>query len=197
VPRGSRTGGSTGIPADVYWSNEANREVLEIENQYKEGLITDGERYNKVVDIWAQVTENIGFEILDELGSVMITDPSGKKKRVPSFNPIFMMADSGARGSAQQIRQLAGMRGLMAKPMLVVMPLGYGAPEIVSRQTTGIRDPNLRDRNMQKFREALLGEHFTYAHAMGVLAATVLLVDALVIAVGPEAKGVSFRKRTR
>ena len=95
---------------------KANQEVLEIENQYKEGLITDGERYNKVVDIWAQVTENIGFEILEELGTVMITDPSGKKKRVPSFNPIFMMADSGARGSAQQIRQLAGMRGLMAKP---------------------------------------------------------------------------------
>ncbi|HYB19844.1 MAG TPA: DNA-directed RNA polymerase subunit beta', partial [Thermodesulfobacteriota bacterium] len=95
---------------------KANREVLEIENQYKEGLITDGERYNKVVDIWAQVTENIGFEILEELGNVVITDPSGKKKRVPSFNPIFMMADSGARGSAQQIRQLAGMRGLMAKP---------------------------------------------------------------------------------
>jgi DNA-directed RNA polymerase subunit beta' len=95
---------------------KANQEVLEIENQYKEGLITDGERYNKVVDIWAQVTENIGFEILEELGTVMGTDPSGKKKRVPSFNPIFMMADSGARGSAQQIRQLAGMRGLMAKP---------------------------------------------------------------------------------
>jgi DNA-directed RNA polymerase subunit beta' len=94
----------------------ANREVLEIENQYKEGLITDGERYNKVVDIWAQVTENIGFEILDELGTIEITDPGGKKKRVPSFNPIFMMADSGSRGSAQQIRQLAGMRGLMAKP---------------------------------------------------------------------------------
>ncbi len=95
---------------------QANREVLEIENQYKEGLITDGERYNKVVDIWAQVTENIGQEILDELGTEVITDPTGKKKRVPSFNPIFMMADSGARGSAQQIRQLAGMRGLMAKP---------------------------------------------------------------------------------
>ena len=95
---------------------QANQEVLEIENQYKEGLITDGERYNKVVDIWAQVTENIGFEILDELGTVTVTDSAGKKKKVPSFNPIFMMADSGARGSAQQIRQLAGMRGLMAKP---------------------------------------------------------------------------------
>ena len=95
---------------------QANQEVLEIENQYKEGLITDGERYNKVVDIWAQVTENIGFEILEELGTMMVADPGGKKKRVPSFNPIFMMADSGARGSAQQIRQLAGMRGLMAKP---------------------------------------------------------------------------------
>ncbi len=95
---------------------KANKEVLEIENQYKEGLITDGERYNKVVDIWAQVTENIGFEILEELGTITVTDPSGKKKKLPSFNPIFMMADSGARGSAQQIRQLAGMRGLMAKP---------------------------------------------------------------------------------
>jgi len=96
---------------------KANQEVLEIENQYKEGLITDGERYNKVVDIWAQVTENIGFEILEELGTVTVIDPAtGKKKRMPSFNPIFIMADSGARGSAQQIRQLAGMRGLMAKP---------------------------------------------------------------------------------
>jgi DNA-directed RNA polymerase subunit beta' len=95
---------------------QANHEVLEIENQYKEGLITDGERYNKVVDIWAQVTENIGFEIIDELGTVSVTDSAGKRKKVPSFNPIFMMADSGARGSAQQIRQLAGMRGLMAKP---------------------------------------------------------------------------------
>ncbi len=96
---------------------KANQEVLEIENQYKEGLITDGERYNKVVDIWAQVTDNIGFEILNELGTMTITDSaSGKSKRVPSFNPIFIMADSGARGSSQQIRQLAGMRGLMAKP---------------------------------------------------------------------------------
>lgn len=95
---------------------KADQEVLEIGNQYKEGLITDGERYNKVVDIWAQVTENIGFEILNELGNTTMTAADGKKIQVPSFNPIFIMADSGARGSAQQIRQLAGMRGLMAKP---------------------------------------------------------------------------------
>ena len=90
--------------------------VGEIEEQYKNGLITDGERYNKVVDIWAEVTDRIADEMLRELGTETITDEKGVKTTVPSFNPIFMMADSGARGSAQQIRQLAGMRGLMAKP---------------------------------------------------------------------------------
>ncbi|HWQ27702.1 MAG TPA: DNA-directed RNA polymerase subunit beta', partial [Dehalococcoidia bacterium] len=96
--------------------DEANAAVREIEDQYNKGLITDGERYNKVVDIWAEVTDQIADEMLRELGTQQITDADGKPKRVPSFNPIFMMADSGARGSAQQIRQLAGMRGLMAKP---------------------------------------------------------------------------------
>ncbi|MCZ6623264.1 MAG: DNA-directed RNA polymerase subunit beta' [Deltaproteobacteria bacterium] len=94
----------------------AHEDVLEIEEQYKNGLITDGERYNKVVDIWAEVTDRIADEMLRDLGTETITDDAGHKVTVPSFNPIFMMADSGARGSAQQIRQLAGMRGLMAKP---------------------------------------------------------------------------------
>jgi DNA-directed RNA polymerase subunit beta' len=94
----------------------AHSEVKEIQTQYSEGLITNGERYNKVIDIWAHVTEEISAEMLKELGSDTYTDDKGKVVKVPSFNPIFMMADSGARGSAQQIRQLAGMRGLMAKP---------------------------------------------------------------------------------
>ncbi len=95
----------------------AQKDVQEIEEQYTEGLITDGERYNKVVDIWAQVSEQIAEEMMSEIGAENVTnEETGEKKRVPSFNPIFIMADSGARGSAQQIRQLAGMRGLMAKP---------------------------------------------------------------------------------
>jgi DNA-directed RNA polymerase subunit beta' len=79
-------------------------------------LITDGERYNKVIDIWAQVTENIAGVMLKELGSEVVIAPSGEKQTTESLNPIYIMADSGARGSAQQVRQLAGMRGLMAKP---------------------------------------------------------------------------------
>jgi DNA-directed RNA polymerase subunit beta' len=93
----------------------AQKEVAEIENQYLEGLITDGERYNKVIDIWAQVTEEVAAEMMAEIGTETVKKGSQEKKQ-PSFNPIFIMADSGARGSAQQIRQLAGMRGLMAKP---------------------------------------------------------------------------------
>ncbi|MBI3752972.1 MAG: DNA-directed RNA polymerase subunit beta' [Deltaproteobacteria bacterium] len=95
---------------------KAYAEVQEIQRQYNEGLITDGERYNKVIDIWAQTTEEIAAEMLKELGTEVIKEENGKERNVPSFNPIFIMADSGARGSAQQIRQLAGMRGLMAKP---------------------------------------------------------------------------------
>ncbi len=96
--------------------NKAYDEVKEIQKQYNEGLITDGERYNKVIDIWAQATEEIAEEMLKELGTETVKDENGVEKNIPSFNPIFIMADSGARGSAQQIRQLAGMRGLMAKP---------------------------------------------------------------------------------
>ncbi|MEE8575234.1 MAG: DNA-directed RNA polymerase subunit beta', partial [Thermodesulfobacteriota bacterium] len=94
----------------------ANKEVNEIQVQYNEGLITNGERYNKVIDIWAHATEDIAAEMLKKLGTETVTDAKGNQHEVPSFNPIFMMADSGSRGSAQQIRQLAGMRGLMAKP---------------------------------------------------------------------------------
>ncbi|MHB8875664.1 MAG: DNA-directed RNA polymerase subunit beta', partial [Myxococcaceae bacterium] len=98
----------------------ARKEVSEIENQYLEGLITDGERYNKVIDIWAEVTEKVAGEMMQQISVEEITGENKEGKREtrkqPSFNPIYIMADSGARGSAQQIRQLAGMRGLMAKP---------------------------------------------------------------------------------
>ncbi len=91
--------------------------MQEIEEQYTEGLITDGERYNKVVDIWAQVSEQIAEEMMGEIGTEELDQRRDRREaRSPSFNPIYIMADSGARGSAQQIRQLAGMRGLMAKP---------------------------------------------------------------------------------
>ncbi len=96
--------------------DDARDTVREIEDQYNNGLITDGERYNKVVDIWAEVTDRVADEMLSELATETIKGTDGKDHHVASFNPIFMMADSGARGSAQQIRQLAGMRGLMAKP---------------------------------------------------------------------------------
>jgi DNA-directed RNA polymerase subunit beta' len=105
------------IPSDKeQFLADANSQVAEIEQQYQDGLITDGERYNKVIDIWAQTTEQVAAQMLERLGTDVITDSDGNEKRVPSFNSIYMMADSGARGSAQQIRQLAGMRGLMAKP---------------------------------------------------------------------------------
>lgn len=99
---------------------KAEREAMDIQRQYAEGLITNGERYNKVVDIWAQTTETIADEMMKELGAEGINkvEKSSKEdlEESRSFNSIFMMADSGARGSAAQIRQLAGMRGLMAKP---------------------------------------------------------------------------------
>ena len=118
----------------------ASDDVREIEDQYTEGLITDGERYNKVVDIWAQVAEQVANEMMQGIGSEDVTDEdSGQAKSMPSFNPIYIMADSGARGSAQQIRQLAGMRGLMAKPSgeiiatpitekLVITPINIAIP---------------------------------------------------------------------
>ena len=95
---------------------EATGQVEQVQEQYQEGLITDGERYNKVIDIWAQATELISDQLLEGIATEEYIDKEGETHRVPSFNAIFMMADSGARGSAQQMRQLAGMRGLMAKP---------------------------------------------------------------------------------
>jgi DNA-directed RNA polymerase subunit beta' len=94
----------------------ALEEVKEIQSQYTDGLITDGERYNKVVDIWAKCTEDIATTMLSDLSTDRFESEDGEVVEAPSFNAIHMMADSGARGSAQQIRQLAGMRGLMAKP---------------------------------------------------------------------------------
>ena len=92
-------------------------EVEEITNQYVEGLITDGERYNKVVDIWSKAAEEIAEEMMKVVSTSEIYSEDGtQKKTTPSFNPLYVMADSGARGSTQQLKQLAGMRGLMAKP---------------------------------------------------------------------------------
>jgi DNA-directed RNA polymerase subunit beta' len=95
---------------------DAYKKVQEIQEQYSEGVITQGEKYNKIIDIWAGVSDSVAREMMKELGEEVLVDDKGNKVSMPSFNPIFMMADSGARGSDQQIRQLAGMRGLMAKP---------------------------------------------------------------------------------
>jgi DNA-directed RNA polymerase subunit beta' len=94
----------------------AEAEVKEIQDQYASGLVTDGERYNKVVDIWSRTNDQVAKAMMDKLGSEKVKDSKGKTVDQESFNSIYMMADSGARGSAAQIRQLAGMRGLMAKP---------------------------------------------------------------------------------
>jgi DNA-directed RNA polymerase subunit beta' len=94
----------------------AESEVKEIEQQYASGLVTNGERYNKVVDIWSHTNDQVAKAMMEKLGSESVRDAKGREVKQPSFNSIYMMADSGARGSAAQIRQLAGMRGLMAKP---------------------------------------------------------------------------------
>ncbi len=94
----------------------AEQEVKEIQSQYASGLVTDGERYNKVVDIWSHANDQVAKVMMERLGNEEAISPSGGRFIQKSFNSIYMMADSGARGSAAQIRQLAGMRGLMAKP---------------------------------------------------------------------------------
>ncbi|MBN1356231.1 DNA-directed RNA polymerase subunit beta' [bacterium] len=93
----------------------ARMEVIEVEKQYQDGIITDGERYNKVVDIWTHVTERVADELFRSLEIERMKDDRVIRESGP-FNPVYMMSDSGARGSKMQIRQLAGMRGLMAKP---------------------------------------------------------------------------------
>ncbi|HIQ14716.1 MAG TPA: DNA-directed RNA polymerase subunit beta', partial [Leucothrix sp.] len=100
--------------ADIISRSEDD--VREIENQYSTGLVTQGERYNKVVDIWARTNEQVAKAMMDGMGSEKVVNAEGETVNQESFNSIYMMADSGARGSAAQIRQLAGMRGLMAKP---------------------------------------------------------------------------------
>ncbi|WP_064108438.1 DNA-directed RNA polymerase subunit beta' [Legionella jordanis] len=95
---------------------QADNEVREIEAQYRSGLVTNGERYNKVIDIWSRTNEMVAKSMMAKIATEEVATRDGKTVRQESFNPIFMMADSGARGSAAQIRQLAGMRGLMAAP---------------------------------------------------------------------------------
>ena len=118
----TKSGASVGVDdmaipeskADILATAEA--EVEEIALQYASGLVTDGERYNKIIDIWSRTNDQIAKAMMDGLGSDTVIDAEGNKVEQQSMNSIYMMADSGARGSAAQIRQLAGMRGLMAKP---------------------------------------------------------------------------------
>ncbi|KAB8314477.1 DNA-directed RNA polymerase subunit beta' [Tolypothrix campylonemoides VB511288] len=95
---------------------EAEAEVLEIQQQYQSGLVTAGERYNKVVDIWSRTNERVAKAMMDAIGTEKVANAEGRTIDQKSMNSIYIMADSGARGSQAQIRQLAGMRGLMAKP---------------------------------------------------------------------------------
>jgi DNA-directed RNA polymerase subunit beta' len=118
----TRAGVSIGVEDMVIPSDKhdiiggAEAEVREIEEQYSSGLVTQGERYNKVVDIWSKANDQVASSMLSKLGTESVEDQQGNAVDQASFNSIYMMSDSGARGSAAQIRQLAGMRGLMAKP---------------------------------------------------------------------------------
>ncbi|MHC6802404.1 DNA-directed RNA polymerase subunit beta', partial [Vibrio antiquarius] len=105
------------VPAAKYTEiAEAEEEVREIQEQYQSGLVTAGERYNKVIDIWASTNDRVAKAMMENLSSETVVNRDGEEEQQESFNSIYMMADSGARGSAAQIRQLAGMRGLMARP---------------------------------------------------------------------------------
>src|SRR3546814_8392948 len=94
----------------------AEAEVLEIQQQYQSGLVTAGERYNKVVDIWSRTNERVAKAMMEAIGTETVLNAKGERVPQKSMNSVYIMADSGARGSQAQIRQLAGMRGLMAKP---------------------------------------------------------------------------------
>ncbi len=95
---------------------KANAQIKDVQQQFSSGVLTNGERYNKVIDIWSRTSEDVAKAMMDKVGYEEVTDAKGNTEKRPSFNSIYMMADSGARGSPAQIRQLAGMRGLMAKP---------------------------------------------------------------------------------
>ncbi len=95
---------------------ETMEEVMKVEKEYKEGRLTHGEKYNMVIDIWTKASDLITDELMDELRREMVKTPDGKELEIESLNPIYIMVSSGARGSVQQVKQLAGMRGLMAKP---------------------------------------------------------------------------------
>lgn len=118
----ARSGASVGIDDMVIPKKkasiilEAEVEVAEIQEQFQSGLVTAGERYNKVIDIWAAANERVAKAMMENLSTETVVNRNGQNEQQVSFNSIFMMADSGARGSTAQIRQLAGMRGLMAKP---------------------------------------------------------------------------------
>ena len=101
------------VKAEIIESAEA--EVTEINQQFQSGLVTAGEKYNKVIDIWSRVNENLSREMMANLSKDTVINAKGEEEEQSSFNSVFMMADSGARGSAAQIRQLAGRRGLMAR----------------------------------------------------------------------------------
>ncbi|HEC13774.1 MAG TPA: DNA-directed RNA polymerase subunit beta' [Acidiferrobacteraceae bacterium] len=124
----TRSGVSVGIDDMVIPSSKktilaaSEDEVKGIQQQFSSGLLTEGERYNKVVDIWTRTAEKVAGAMMDELGSEEVIGTDGKKVKQASFNSIYIMADSGARGSHAQIRQLAGMRGLMAKPDGSIIP---------------------------------------------------------------------------
>jgi DNA-directed RNA polymerase subunit beta' len=105
------------IPADkVEIINRAESEVKEIESQYSSGLVTQGEKYNKVIDIWSRANDLVAKSMMEGISKEKVINRKGKEEKQDSFNSVFMYADSGARGSPAQIRQLAGMRGLMARP---------------------------------------------------------------------------------